>query len=293
MIKYNVEPQPNSIIMVNWQSTAPYYTSWQSVGEIYGCSNWTPDESTIIIGQTFIQDRNCNINQERLRQDRELSSKGSYKDIGNPQLETRIETVNQTRNNTGLMESWVAIGSIYGEWTNSGNLYDCTNWTPAPSTVNSGVSFQQEATDCKQNQVRTKQDREQETTTLTIRNIGSETNENQTLTNQLSSRTSTGTKVNNVCSYDFSMNPSIFAWWQYGATQYFWASNHSVVPELWVNVNTGKAAVSDEVIPGLTKISSTEFNYSINGSIWKITKGTFNNSTDGYNYYNLCYSKIQ
>ena len=202
MVKYNIEPQPNSIIMIDWQSTDATYTSWQSIGEVYGCSNWTPDESTIVIGQNFIQERNCNINQERLRQDRELSSKGSYKDIGEPQLETRVETVNQTRNNTGLMESWVSIGSIYGDWTNSGALYDCNNWSPSPSTINNGVSFTQNATDCKQNQTRTKQDREQETTTLAIRNVGSEIIENQTLTNQSNSRPATGTKINKVCTYN-------------------------------------------------------------------------------------------
>lgn len=201
IVKYKID-EPNSIIIVDWNTTNASYTSWQSIGDVYGCSNWTPDESTIVIGQPFNQERICNINQERFRQDREVSSKGTYKDIGDPQLETRVETVNQNRNNTGIMESWVSIGSLYGEWINNGPLYDCTNWNPATSTVNAGVQFQQEATDCKQNQNRTKQDREQETTTLAIRNIGVETIENNTLTNQLNTRQATGTKVNKICLMD-------------------------------------------------------------------------------------------
>ena len=292
MVKYNIEPQPNSIIMIDWQSTGAYYTSWQSIGEVYGCSNWTPDESTIVIGQNFTQERICNINQERLRQDRELSSKGSYKDIGDPQLETRVETVNQTRNNTGLMESWVSIGSTYGDWTNAGALYDCSNWSPSPSTINNGVSFNQNATDCKQNQTRTRQDREQETTTLAIRNSGAVIVENQTLTNQSSSRTATGTKVNTVCVFDQTFNPNYYQWYTQTSGSSFWITAYSTIPAMWVDIATGKTVdfgYGGSVVPGLTKISNLEFRYNDGSKVWKITRGAFNNTANGVNYYQVCF----
>ena len=293
LIKYTVEPQPNSIIMVNWQSTSPYYTSWQSIGEVYGCSNWTPDESTIQIGQSFTQERTCAINQERFRQDRELSSKGSSKDVGTPQLETRVEAVLQSRSSSGILESWVAIGALYGDWSNSGNLYDCTNWTPDPSTIDNGVSFTQNATDCKQNQTRTKQDREQETTTLATRNVGSEIIENQTLTNQSNSRNSVGTKVNRVCLFDQSFNPYVYIWVTGNSDPQFMTSIYQNIPSLWIDIDTGTKidimGIDGETESGLTKISNDQFNYNDGSKIWKITRGSYSYSANGYNYYQVCF----
>ena len=291
LIKYTVEPQPNSIIMVNWQSTSPYYTSWQSIGEVYGCSNWTPDESTITIGQSFTQERTCSINQERFRQDRELSSKGSYKDVGTPQLETRVEDVLQSRSSSGILESWVAIGALYGDWSNSGTLYDCTNWTPNPSTIDNGVSFTQNATDCKQNQTRTRQDREQETTTLSIRNVGSEIIENQTLTNQSNSRSSVGTKVNKVCSFaDFGATTPIM-WYTYSGGSSFVISEYQTIPYLWIDVTTGQGidfGGGGTYYPGLVKLSNSHFTYTVGSKVWTITLGAYLYSQYGNNYYQVC-----
>ena len=104
---------------------------------------------------------------------------------------------------TVLVQNWVATTPTYTAWVNSGALYGCT-WTPDPSTVNSGVSFTQNATNCSQNQTRNRQNREQETTTLAIRNTGAVIVENQTLTNQSNSRSSVGTKINKVCLFDNS-----------------------------------------------------------------------------------------
>ena len=277
LIKYKIETQPNSIIMVDWESTDSSYTSWQSIGEPYNCSTWTPDESTIPVGQSFIQERTCSINQERLRQERELSSKGSYKNIGVPQLETRIEDVLQSRNSNGLLESWVSIGSLYGEWTNSGALYDCTNWTPNPNTVNNGVSFTQNATDCKQDQTRTRQDREQETTTLVIRNVGSEIVENQTLPNQANSRNSVGTKLNTVCYYDISSQYKHY--FEYVGGYGFYVNGVAGIPDIFHN-----PAFAPN--PLIVTINSTHFTYNDGSKIWHITRGLFMN--DGYNSYEIC-----
>lgn len=292
IVKYKID-EPTSIIIVDWTNTSASYTSWESIGEIYGCSNWTPDESTIVVGQPFNQERICNINQERFRQDREVSSKGTYKDIGDPQLETRFETVNQNRNNTGIMESWVSIGSLYGEWINNGPLYDCTNWTPATSTVNAGVQFQQEANDCKQNQNRTKQDREQETTTLAIRNIGLETNETQVLLNQYNIRDSIGTKSTKECLYNATSNYNYWVTNSSATTAHFFINGYNSIPYMWINVNTGMAdyfSGTQSPVAGLTKISNTEFRYIANDKTWKITRGDFVEYGYAGNYqYRICF----
>ena len=90
-------------------------------------------------------------------------------------------------------EEWFTIAPEYTEWISQGVPYDCTNWSPAPSTKTIGQSFTQTATDCKQNQTRSRQDREQETTTKTIRNKGTAVTETQTITVS-STRAAVGTK---------------------------------------------------------------------------------------------------
>ncbi len=69
------------------------------------------------------------------------------------------------------IENWKPADAIYSNWTNKDVIYDC-NWTPATSTVLKDDPLDQTATYCKQDQFRTKQEREQETTTLAYRDIG-------------------------------------------------------------------------------------------------------------------------
>lgn len=77
-------------------------------------------------------------------------------------------------------------------------LYDCNNWSQSTSTVNSGVGFTKTATNCSKDQIRNRQDREQETTTLVIRNKGS------FVENQTNTRAATGTKTPKTCGFDKS-----------------------------------------------------------------------------------------
>lgn len=89
--------------------------------------------------------------------------------------------------------SWSPISPLFGDWVNIGNIYDCSNWSPSSSTITTGQSFLQTATDCKQAQTRSRQDREVETTTGSIRNVGSTVTENQSVTIS-STRAAVGTK---------------------------------------------------------------------------------------------------
>ncbi len=77
--------------------------------------------------------------------------------------------------------SWSPISPLFGDWVNIGNIYDCSNWSPSSSTITTGQSFLQTATDCKQDQTRTVQKRETDSISGSIRNIGSPYNENNTI----------------------------------------------------------------------------------------------------------------
>jgi hypothetical protein len=178
-----------------WLATTPSYTNWTNNGEVISCSNWTPDPATITIGLLFTQTAtDCQQPQIRLRQDREQETTTfAIRDKGTAVTETKSIVASSTRQSTGLKETWALITPTYTEWADNGVLNSCTNWSPAPSTVTINQAFTQTATDCKQPQTRNKQDREQEATTLQIRNKAVVIIENQIIS-ATSTRSSTGTK---------------------------------------------------------------------------------------------------
>jgi hypothetical protein len=97
-------------------------------------------------------------------------------------------------------ENWLVISPEYSEWIDSGAITGCNNWSPEPSTVNLGESFNQTATNCQQSQTRSIQEREQESTTKAIRYKGIQSTEDQIIVVS-SSRTNTGTKAQPECDY--------------------------------------------------------------------------------------------
>jgi len=178
-----------------WAATTPTYTSWVNSGAVYGCTNWSPATSTVTIGQAFTQTAtDCSQNQTRTRQDREAeTTTGEIRNVGTPVTETRTIAASSTRQATGTKETWAAASPTYTSWVNTNALYGCTNWTPAGSTKTATGTFTQTATDCKTDQSRTRQDREQETTTLAFRNVGAPVTETRTLSGQTATRSYTVT----------------------------------------------------------------------------------------------------
>ena len=91
---------------------------------------------------------------------------GSVRNVGSAVTESQSIATSSTRTAIGEKETWVTIASTSTAWVNDGALTGCSNWSPATSTITLGQSFTQTATDCKQPQTLSRQDREQETTTL-------------------------------------------------------------------------------------------------------------------------------
>lgn len=195
-----------------WLATSPVYTDWVNNGDIYGCHRtaWGPDSSTVTVGQSFTQtNNNCKQNQVRTRQDREQEKTTlAYRNVGNPIEENQVAIASLNRSWVGTMETWIAAEPVYSDWSDSGTLYGCTIWSPDPGTVSIGQNFTQTANDCKLDQARTRQDREQETTTLDYRNAGAPVTETQVLSSRTSSRAATGTKPApaKVCKHYYNLN---------------------------------------------------------------------------------------
>lgn len=198
VVKVNLED--HKINFHNWIATTPIQSEFQKTGSIYNCSNWTPDAASITVNQLFNQTAtDCKQEESRTVQNRELNTvSGEIRNNGTAYIENQTIIVNDTRNSIGTLKTWVDISPSYTEWTNSGSVKNCSNWSPATASINAGQSFTQTATNCQQDQTSLKQDREQETTTLEIRNKGIAVTDTKTIT-ATSTRTEIGTKPTIEC----------------------------------------------------------------------------------------------
>jgi len=170
-------------------------SDWVNVGEAKNCKTWSPETSTIPLGQVFVQSANdCDQDQARTLQPREQSSKMlEYRNAGEPTMESRTISASQSREAVGTREDWLSASPVYSQWVNEGSAYECQTWTPDPSTIVTGETFTQHSDDCKIKQTRTRQDREQESSTQAYRNVGEPVAETQVVVAS-SSRTSVGAK---------------------------------------------------------------------------------------------------
>lgn len=174
-------------------------------------------------------------------------------------------SINITSRTPGLpVENWQPAEPIYSEWVNVGNVSGCSNWTPAASTILKDEAFNQTATDCNQYQTRTRQNREQETTTLAYRNVGEPVAMGQNVTVN-SSRTATGTAA---CSYSRYVNT-------------FWVAGISSAYNAYVVYVNGVQIKAD--------YGYTTQAFTINDTNVTYTRGTtVKDSTTGYSYYEVC-----
>lgn len=70
-----------------------------------------------------------------------------------------------------VTDKWAATSAIYSAWQNTGATFNCSAWTPDPSSVEQGTTFTQYA-NCSQNQIAYQQNREVSLITGQIRNVG-------------------------------------------------------------------------------------------------------------------------
>lgn len=275
----------------SWLATSPILTAWVNEGSVYDCQTWSPSPTTVTVGQAFTQQSDdCKIKQTRTRQDREQEAVTlAYRNVGSLVNESQVIAASSSRQSVGSKETWIAATPVYSLWSNSSSVYGCTNWSPDPSTVNSGVTFTQNATDCKIDQTRTRQNREQESTTLVYRSIGGLVTESQTLPGQSNSRQAIGTKTAKVCKYDRSFNPNFDSYYTNTTYAFIWTSGYSTVPAMIIDAKTGKNGWDQTAVPGLSRVSNTEFKYNDGNKIWTMTRGAYKAAEGGYSYYEICY----
>ena len=206
IIKYQA-PEPSAIKFVdqqgnevdrNWTEIESIYSDWVNDGLPYDCMNWSPSADTVNYGDVFTQNSSdCKLDQTRTIQRQESqNSTGEIRNKGSLITErTTLTAKSHSREQTGTMETWVPIVASYSDWIDFEELYDCTNWTPDVYDIDAGVEFEQTATDCKQDQTRSRQDREQGNVSFEIRDVGEPIEETQTLTDQENIRDAVGVKA--------------------------------------------------------------------------------------------------
>jgi len=131
------------------------YTEWLNDGSHYDCGNWSPLESTINLNEDFTQNRDCNQDQDRMKDVYNIWADGS-EILESSNLEEQTISESESQPATGTKNYITEQQRIeYSEWGNTGIHYDCNTWNPLDSTVNLGVEFTQNR-DCSQDQDRNK-----------------------------------------------------------------------------------------------------------------------------------------
>ncbi len=377
-IKYPLDKDTIKIVNT-WQLALPLYSNWVE-NPIFNCTDWLPLPESVTINTNFNQNRNCTFNDSRTVQQREKMG-SSYRNVGEPTIENRERNIIETRQSVGLAVNWLSVSPIIiMDWTNDGQSI-CQYWSPNLADYATNVDVTQTSTNCSQTQNRIIQNREQESTTLEYRNVGSQLTESRTLVNQTKTRVMKGTKVdwiasspsvimdwtnngqatcqtwspnladysttvdvtqtsnncsqpqnriiqnreqesytleyrdvgsqitenrilenqtqtrvmkgtksNKVCMFDESFNPNYFTWFDNN----FWLTGYQDIPGLWIDTSTGKHVnimSTPYYVPGLTKVSNTEFKYSAPSGVWTITRGSLVPSIYGHTYYQVCFQK--
>ncbi len=202
----------DNVDFYKWNEMAPIFGDWINQDNLYDCTNWQPDSSTIEIGKSFIQTANdCKQQQIRTVQNRKVDEiSGNIQNDGSPYNESRTINVSNTRTSIGSKETWIEIEPTYTSWV-EGSL-TCSDWFPDPSMIDSGKTFTQTSTNCVQLLTRTRQDREEEITTKIIRNKGNPIIETDNIIIS-SNRTATGTKPIAECRFEVYSENWRYAWY--------------------------------------------------------------------------------
>ncbi len=131
------------------------YSAYTNSGEPNNCGTWSPAESTVNLGSSFTQTRECRQSQSRQRTVYDVWKSGKTT-AKSTQGSGRTIDVTQSQSATGTKDyvTTTSAGS-WSSWSNSGSPTGCGGWSPSTGTVNLGSSFTQSRS-CDQAQTRTR-----------------------------------------------------------------------------------------------------------------------------------------
>lgn len=181
--------------------TTDAWSNWSNVGGFTSCNSWTPSNTTVNLGTSFTQKRNCNQEQARTQNVYDNWASGAV-------TQNSVNTESQTLTNqedsqqsTGTKDYILnqSTGSWSG-WSNSGGLVNCSSWSPSTTSREKGTTFTQNQY-CEQVQTRSQ---------ITYNNwasgaqtVHSTASGSQTLTNIKNSRSAVGNRPLEWRSHDY------------------------------------------------------------------------------------------
>jgi len=181
------------------------YTNWINTGLHYACNTFSPLVSTVNLGESFTQNRDCSQDQNRTETVYDIwADTSDTVSSTNVEVQTLIENESQSATGTKNFDTGTNETS-YSTWVDNGIHYGCDTFTPATNTIYSNRIFTQ-TRDCSQNQNRNE----------TIENIwadGTKTIESTTVENriltEIESQSNTGTLIYSSCKEILDNNKSI------------------------------------------------------------------------------------
>jgi hypothetical protein len=131
------------------------WSAWSNSGTPYSCGAWSPAPSTVNLGTSFTQSRNCSQNQTRSRTVYTVMASGQQVANGTDTGSQTI-SVTQTQGSTGTKDYVTGTAySAWSGWANSGAVTGCSSWSPSTGSVSWGQSFTQTRT-CSQAQTQSR-----------------------------------------------------------------------------------------------------------------------------------------
>ena len=143
------------------------WNAWVNVNTHYDCGVWSPDPSTVNLGDSFTQTRSCLQDQTRDRDIFDVWADGSQT-FNRKESESQTISEDESQPETGTKNYLTGNQRVeHSSWIDDGGHYNCQSWSPTPAEVYNGTSYTQNR-NCSQNQTRVK-------TTYDIWADGSET----------------------------------------------------------------------------------------------------------------------
>ena len=167
------------------------------------------------------------------------------------------------------MMNVVSHTPFIGEWIDTGEPNNCSAWTPLPTTVKKGQTFEQSST-CKQEQIRKIEDQVKDLNTGLISKTGKYTEESQ-ITNSSKTQSSVGTRpIVKECVYGASDGKGYWLERPDNTVSFTWYGPYGNSPERVSKI-----------------LTNNETSYTQDG--YTYTKGDFNSySSVSGSYYKIC-----
>lgn len=152
-----------------WVSIDPSVYPWERTGAFADCTVWTPSVEDFPLGTDVLQTRTCDFNEKQVTISREQNTVTEEIRLVNWLESFRVQRGDEAQISKGAKGEWVETFAAFTPWEEVSAPFDVEEWVPSLSQQSSDVvQFRR----YKVSESRMVQERELNTGTRDIRNIG-------------------------------------------------------------------------------------------------------------------------